>query len=641
MESKMSGLCAMASERRLKNNGHPASVARLEKGPAFGKISNQESAISDGEDWPTYRHDPARSGSATTAIPADLKRRWRTELGGKLTSVVIADGRLFVASVDDHTVHALDASSGETLWAFTAGGRVDSPPTIHQSAVLFGSADGWVYCLRAEDGELAWRFRAAPEDLRLTAFEQVESVWPVHGSVLVQNDVVYCVAGRSMFIDGGMRLLRLNPETGELLSETVLDEIDPDTGQSLQANVQGLNMPGALPDILSSDGESVFMRSRRFDLAGNRLPKSPNARHLFCPTGFLDDSWMHRSYWLYGETYSSGAGGYFRAGRQDPAGRLLVFDETSVFGYGRKPDYFRWITPLDYRLFATERTPKLLTMEGEEVERGALVGRAGRRGLRQGGTGVAGGVQGQTGQTAEGRPGGRRRAAGQAMQRPPGEAADTARQGRRPAGDVQNQTGQAAEGRPGGGRRAGQAMQRPPGEAADTARRGRRPAGDVQDQTGQAAEGRLGGRRRAAGQAAQGPPGEAAGAAGQGRRFGGGPALPDTRFACECERDVPLHVGAMTLAGDRLFIAGPPDLIDEDDTIWRIGDPSVQAVLAEQDAVLKGKRGSMLHVVSIADAAKLAEHKLDALPVWDGMAAANGRLYIALKDGSVLCLGAN
>ena len=38
---------------------------------------------------------------------------------------------------------------------------------------LFGSADGHVYSLRASDGQLAWRYRAAPEDLRMMVFEQV------------------------------------------------------------------------------------------------------------------------------------------------------------------------------------------------------------------------------------------------------------------------------------------------------------------------------------------------------------------------------------------------------------------------------------------------------------------------------------
>ena len=31
--------------------------------------------------------------------------------------------------------------------------------------------------------------------------------------------------------------------------------------------------------------------------------------HLFTPTGFLDDNWMHRSYWVWGKYWSSGAGG--------------------------------------------------------------------------------------------------------------------------------------------------------------------------------------------------------------------------------------------------------------------------------------------------------------------------------------------
>ena len=80
-----------------------------------------------------------------------------------------------------------DAATGETAWTFSADGRIDSPPTYYRGRLLFGSRDGWVYCLRAADGALIWRFRAAPVDRRLVAFEQVESAWPVHGSVLVDN----------------------------------------------------------------------------------------------------------------------------------------------------------------------------------------------------------------------------------------------------------------------------------------------------------------------------------------------------------------------------------------------------------------------------------------------------------------------
>ena len=48
-------------------------------------------------------------------------------------------------------------------------------------------------------------------------------------------------------------------------------------------------------------------------------------------------------------------------------------------------------------------------------------------------------------------------------------------------------------------------------------------------------------------------------------------------------------------------------------------------------------QGVLLYAASASDGWKLAEYKLDSLPVRDGMAAANGRLYLATKNGKVLC----
>lgn len=367
LEAKQYGFSALApAKRTLPVPKDVPNEGRLEKGPAFGQIGDADAKTNG--DWPTYRHDPARSGKNGIAVPTDLKQAWKTDLGSPLTSVVVAGGKLFVASIDTHTVHALDASDGKKLWSYTTGGRVDSPPTIHQGMALFGSADGWVYCLRASDGKLVWRFRAAPVDRRLTSFEQVESIWPVHGSVLVQDGIVYCIAGRSMFLDGGLRFLKLDPKTGKKLAEKILDNQDPETGKDLQDRVKWLNMPAAQPDVLSSDGKHVFMRSQRFDLDGKRLELTPQTkdplkeasrqsgegRHIFCPTGFLDGTWYHRSYWMYGKTFSSGWKGYYLAGTRAPAGKILVVGDDRVFGFGRKPQYFKWTTPLEHQLFCAD-----------------------------------------------------------------------------------------------------------------------------------------------------------------------------------------------------------------------------------------------------------------------------------------------
>ncbi|MGD8239722.1 MAG: PQQ-binding-like beta-propeller repeat protein, partial [Armatimonadota bacterium] len=373
-ESKLYGFNALAPAAKGRRGSSDAG--RLERGRVYGERAYGGLAPARQDEWPTYRHDATRSGFTKAAVPTGLREAWKTELGGKLSSVVVAGGRLFVASVEEHTVHALDADSGSSVWSYMAGGRVDSPPTIYKGLVLFGSADGWVYCLRAGDGELVWRFRAAPEERRVMAFEQIESAWPVHGSVLVQapstgsgQAVVYCVAGRSLFLDGGMRLLRLDPATGRKLSETVLDERDPETGENIQARVMVLNMPVALPDILSSDGRHVYMKSQVFDLDGVRQDLGPHSgspaeqgsvqagetAHVFAPMGFVDGSWFHRAYWVYGRSFAGGHAGYHQAGRYAPGGRILVTDESSVYGYGRLPQYFKWTTPLEYHLFASSR----------------------------------------------------------------------------------------------------------------------------------------------------------------------------------------------------------------------------------------------------------------------------------------------
>jgi hypothetical protein len=320
--------------------------------------------------------------------------------------------------------------------------------------------------------------------------------------VLVHRGVVYCVAGRSMFLDGGLRYLRIDANSGRLISEVIFDERDPATGDNLQVHVKVRNMPVGLPDVLSSDGEFLYMRSQRFDREGNRSYLAPHSGndaeqgavqkgegvHLFSPTGFLDGTWWHRSYWVYGRSFAEGAGGWPHAGKNAPAGRILAVDESSVYGFGRQPTYYKWRTPLEYHLFATSKDPQIVR------------------------------------------------------------------------------------------------------EPARAKAKGKKPAA---------------------------------------------PRSQHPKY--EWSRRVPLLVRAMVLADNTLFIAGPPDVVDEEEAFRRVGDPKIQAQLAEQDAVLGGKQGALLWAVSAADGSKLAGYKLDALPVFDGMAAAGGRLYLSTADGKVLC----
>jgi len=335
MQGKLTGFCAVAGKR--KASGAKGQPDRLEKGPAYGKTSNLKSQISDG-DWPTYRHDAARSGTTKASVPAAVKEVWRARIGPGLSQCVIAGGRLFVASIDDHTVHALDAAEGKRLWHYTAGGRVDSVPTFHRGTIIFGCRDGYVYCLTAKSGELVWRFRAAATDRRCIAYDQVESVWPVHGSVLIHDKVLWFCAGRSSYLDGGLLVYRLDPRTGRELSVTRVDSLGPDDQQPpiTPTMFARLDMEGAKPDVLSADGKHVFMRHWAFDLGGKSVKQDID--HLFSATGFLDASWFRRTYWIYGRIYVGGAQGWARTGNVRPTGRIMSIDKDRIYGFGR--DYY-------------------------------------------------------------------------------------------------------------------------------------------------------------------------------------------------------------------------------------------------------------------------------------------------------------
>jgi hypothetical protein len=104
--------------------------------------------------------------------------------------------------------------------------------------------------------------------------------------------------------------------------------------------------------------------------------------------------------------------------------------------------------------------------------------------------------------------------------------------------------------------------------------------------------------------------------------------------------DVPLIAQGIAIADKTLFVMGPPDVLDEETAFERLraGDPRIQEALTQQDASFNGRRGAKLMAFNTEDGKTLSELSLDALPVWDGLAAANGRLYIANTDGEVVCL---
>jgi len=102
-----------------------------------------------------------------------------------------------------------------------------------------------------------------------------------------------------------------------------------------------------------------------------------------------------------------------------------------------------------------------------------------------------------------------------------------------------------------------------------------------------------------------------------------------------------LLANAMVLADRNIFLAGPPDVADEEKTFSFVfgANDDINRQMRRQEEAWQGKEGALLWVVSADTGKKLSQYKIPEIPVWDGMIAANGRLYLSLKNGTILCMG--
>ncbi len=505
----------------------PPADKRLIKGPAYGKCG--ESVEYPASAWPAFRHDNTRSGYVKTDVPAEVGPTWQKKIGTKLSHPVVAGGKLLVSAIDEHTIYALDAKSGKDIWHFVAGGRVDSPPTMHEGMAIFGCADGWIYALRAKDGKLAWRFQAAPNDRKLMSYGQIESVWPLSGSVLIQAGSgqarLYCVAGRSMFLDGGLRMVILNPRTGELIWENVMDGKVPGTKKGLQDLMMGKHMPVSSPDILSSDGRHVYMKSQTFTMDGKRVrvrPQRPDTQydeevHLFSPITFLDNSWHQRTYWIYGRAAGEGWAEFQFPPKRVPCGRIMCIDEKNAYAYGRDPELVCNTSISEHRLYSAAKRPTrkvgIPRLEGTWVKSKYPTDKTDKKDLLASNT-------------------------------------------------------------------------------VDWKQLAKQPKDKLS-------------------------------------------ALDYNWINEEPE----IMAKAMVLANDRLFVAGPRDVVDEKKMWGRSNEEIFRKKMQEQAERLKGKHGGVMQVFYKRDGKKLAQLKLDYLPTFDGLIAADGRLYMITVDGRVICFG--
>lgn len=204
---------------------------------------------------------------------------WKARGRNIISAPTTGYGKIFTTAIDSGVVTALNAETGKEEWSFVAEGRVDMPPTLGNGMAVFGCRNGWVYALRASDGVLAWKTRIGPMDLRMVAFGQIESLWPVPGSVLLNDGVIYTSAGKTSENNGGLIVMALDAKTGEQKWTRIIGS------PFLRQN-----------DILSYKNNSVFIRHMKMNPndGSGEIPVSTKENKSSL-AGLADGVWTHQT----------------------------------------------------------------------------------------------------------------------------------------------------------------------------------------------------------------------------------------------------------------------------------------------------------------------------------------------------------
>lgn len=197
---------------------------------------------SSAEDWPTYRHDNARSGRTSPTLALDrLQEQWawhspqppQTAWAGpakwdaygyphalpamrdydRAFHAVAAEGCVWFGSSADDSVYCLDAATGRRKWRYTTDGAVRIAPTYCRGKLFFGSDDGYAYCLNAGDGRLVWKHSPSSSGRRVLHNGRLISLWPCRTGVMIEGDTAHFATG--MFPWEPTYLAAVDVETGK------------------------------------------------------------------------------------------------------------------------------------------------------------------------------------------------------------------------------------------------------------------------------------------------------------------------------------------------------------------------------------------------------------------------------------------
>lgn len=158
-----------------------------------------------GANWTNLLGNSTHTGAALTALNTPLSLAWVKNVGANIfmTSPIIANGKIYVASVDedlkgDAHVYALDGTTGNICWKYKVRNSVKNTIVLESGFVFAQDVQGNLYAIDAETGKLGWEKKLS-----------VNSLPALIEGLVATNGIIYAGTGKG--------LTASNAKTGETI----------------------------------------------------------------------------------------------------------------------------------------------------------------------------------------------------------------------------------------------------------------------------------------------------------------------------------------------------------------------------------------------------------------------------------------
>lgn len=167
---------------------------RITTSNTFHYRKNFKPSIKLGKNWNTLLQNAQHTGDTATKINTPLQLAWVNNVNANIymTSPLIADGKVFIASTDDNimnksSITAFDIQSGRLLWKYKTLNSIKNTIAYHNNIVVAQDAECNLYAINTNSGELLWQHK-----IGLTGFPYLSE------GLTINNNIVYAGTGKGL-----------------------------------------------------------------------------------------------------------------------------------------------------------------------------------------------------------------------------------------------------------------------------------------------------------------------------------------------------------------------------------------------------------------------------------------------------------